>query len=313
MTEADGAEPVTAAPVSTEPPASLAQETRTTDDRLTQTRAAGPRRLVALRGHVGPAYHLMSVVAVALFAGLLVVALSTWKTGGLAAAVIICQVALAGCWTFGTATYGFPGTAVVAVVAAVVTDVVLIHTDRLRLGAVGVVFAVALLASFVHQILRRPPRRDLTVSLAQTVLAVITVQSLGILILVARLEADRVVISATLLCTAAALLVSHLVDLVVPVPRISPDVRRGAVGVVLGIGAGAAVAALRLDSTALSDVLGHIIFGVVVSAVAVLVSVAITFVVADREPDALGAAVVQAVAPFAAAAPIALYVALLVA
>lgn len=295
------------------PPAPETTATATPPTTPSDAGSAGPRRLVPLRGHVGPAYHLISVVAVAVFAALLVVALSTWKTGGLAAAVIACQVALAGCWTFGTATYGFPGTAVVALAAAVVTDIVLIHTERLRLGAVGVVFAVALLAAFVHQILRRPPRRELTVSLAQTVLATLTVQSLGILILVGRLEADRVVISATLLCTSAALLVSHLVDIVVPVPRISPDVRRGAIGVVLGIVAGAAVAALRLDATALSDVLGHIIFGVVVSAVAVLVSVAITFVVADREPDALGGAVVQAIAPLAAAAPVALYVALLVA
>lgn len=268
--------------------------------------------------HFGPTtkvnwlYHLASAAAVAVVGGLLFLAETTWHDSGLIVAILVGQVLLAGFWSNATATPGFPGSAVVALGAGVATDILLINSNNLRVGQIGVVIAIVLLASFAHQVTRRAPRRSLTVSIAQDVWASLVTSSFGMLILLGRIDDKRVIVSATILCICAALIVSHLVDTFVAVPRISFDVRRGAVGLVLGIAAGGAAAAYRLNVVALSDVMAYLIFGAVVSAVALLTSAGVTFLAVDRQPDAIGCITVQAILPFASAAPIALLVSLVI-
>jgi len=107
---------------------------------------------------------------------------------------------------------------------------------------------------------------------------------------------------------------AHLVDLLFPRPQVAYGVPRGLLGLFVAVLAAAAVTWLRRRPEDLFDTLGAAIYGGVVGAVAVLVSLAASYIVvqADRSARAprrrgrWALPIIQALLPVAACAPLAL-------
>ncbi len=107
---------------------------------------------------------------------------------------------------------------------------------------------------------------------------------------------------------------AHVVDLVLPRPQVAYGVPRGLLGLVAAVLAAAAVTWFRRRPEDLFDTLGAAIYGGVVGAVAVLVSLAASYIVVQadrsaRDPrrrDRWALPLIQALLPVAACAPLAL-------
>ena len=110
---------------------------------------------------------------------------------------------------------------------------------------------------------------------------------------------------------AAAVVAGPLVDLLVPYPQVADGVPRGLVGFLVGVGA-AMLAALRRGQTdALVEQLAAIVLGGVLGGLACLIAIAASYATIERRGWLAPQAVVQASLPFAAAAPVAYFVAIL--
>ena len=101
--------------------------------------------------------------------------------------------------------------------------------------------------------------------------------------------------------------VGAVVDVVLPRPQIAPGVPRGLLGLVLSVGVGVAVALLRRTPGGLADALAAATYGAAIGGVAALMAVGASYVVAERRQRGWALPVVQAVLPFAAAAPVAYF------
>jgi len=110
----------------------------------------------------------------------------------------------------------------------------------------------------------------------------------------------------------AAVVTGHLVDLVLPYPRIVEGVPRGLLGFVLGTGAAMLAAMYRADADRLVEQLGAVILGGVLGGLACLIAIGASYAVTERSGVILAQAAVQAVLPFVLAAPVAYFVSILV-
>jgi hypothetical protein len=234
---------------------------------------------------------------------------------GRLAAVLVLQLGLVLAWVLVTGIEGFAGSLAVGAAAAVAADLVLVLPERPSLGGLLVVFGVGFLAVVLQQMLRRP-RTDLVASLSGGVLLFVVVGALGALLLVGRGPGGDGRATVALAAVGAALLVGHLVDLVLPRPRLAAGVPRGLVALVLAVLAAAAVAWFLRDLGGLSGTVPAAGFGAVLGGIAALTAVAASYLVVeatDGEGDTLGPQVslwslpvVQAVVPIAATAPVVL-------
>jgi hypothetical protein len=168
-------------------------------------------------------------------------------------------------------------------------------------------------AAVLRQMIRRR-REALVASLASSVLLLCAVSALAVLLReLGGDEGARLAVNS-LLAVGAALVAAHVVDLVLPRPQVAYGVPRGLTGLVLAVLAAAAVTWLRRRPEDLFDTLGAAIYGGVVGGVAVLVSLAASYVVVQadrsaRNPRRSGRwalPVIQALLPIAACAPLAL-------
>ncbi|SFF59314.1 hypothetical protein [Blastococcus tunisiensis] len=282
------------------------------------TSPAIPSALPARVHHLQPA--ALTALAVLLAVGLPEVL----GDEGRLAAVLVLQLGLVLTWVVVTGIQGFAGSLTVGAAAAVAADLVLVLPGRPVLGDLLVVLGLGFLAAVVQQMVRTP-RTDLVASLSGSVLLLAAVGSLAALLLLGRTPEghDRALVA--LLAVGVALLVGHLVDLVLPRPRLAPGVPRGLVGLVLSVGAGALVAYLGRDVGGSAGALPALVLGAVLAGVTALVALAASYVVVEASAaDGDGAgplpagvdpsvspwalSVVQAVLPFAACAPVALAV-----
>ena len=171
------------------------------------------------------------------------------------------------------------------------------------------IFGVGFLAVVLQQMLRRR-RHDVVASLAGVVLLLCTIGSLASLLLLGRGSAGAGWARVALLVIGAALVVGHLVDLGLPRPQVAVDVPRGLLGLVLAVAAGAAVAFLGRGSVGLVDGRAALIYGAVLGGVAALMGLAASYLAVEASGDTRlspwAIAVVQAVFPIAACAPLAL-------
>jgi hypothetical protein len=124
---------------------------------------------------------MIAIVAAVLAATVALAALA--PTAVLLLAVALAQGLLVSRWFAALGVTGAAGGAVVAGAAALTADVlVVVREDTEPLASVAAVLALAMLAAFLHQLVRRDGRPDLTASLAATTsLAVITVLGAGYL------------------------------------------------------------------------------------------------------------------------------------
>jgi hypothetical protein len=259
----------------------------------------------------------LGVVAVAL----LVVLPEFLGDLGRLAAVLVLQLGLVLAWVLVAGIQGFAGSLAVGAAAAVAADLVLVLPHRPALGGLLVVFGVGFLAAVLQQMLRRP-RHDLVASLSGAVLLLCTVAALAALLLLGRSPTGSGRALVALLAVGVALVVGHLVDLALPRPQLALDVPRGLVGLVLAVLAAAATAFLARAAGDLVDGVAAVVYGAVLGVVAALTALAASYLVVEAtapdlpdEEDAAeddqrlspwAPAVIQAVLPLAACAPVAL-------
>lgn len=234
---------------------------------------------------------------------------------GRLAAVLVLQLGLVLAWVLVTGLQGFAGSLAVGAAAAVAADLVLVLPPRPVLGGLLVVFGVGFLAAVLQQMLRRP-RNDLVASLAGTALLLCVLGALSALLLLGRTPTGAGRAMVALLAVGAAVVAGHLVDLVLPRPRVAAGVPRGLLGLVVAVLAGAAVAFLGRSAGELVDGFAAVIYGAVLGGVAGLVAVAASYLAVDCTADAdtdtgsgaspWAVSVIQAVLPIAACAPVAL-------
>ncbi|MEI4270235.1 hypothetical protein TEK04_00725 [Klenkia sp. LSe6-5] len=257
-----------------------------------------------------PVHHLPAagavVVGTAALAGLPLLA----GHAGLLAGVLVLQVALVAAWVLATGIRGLAGSIGVGVLAAVGADLLLGLPDRPDLGVLLLVLGPGFLLSVVHQMARPAPRRYLVASLAGVLLLLCAVVALALLLALGRTPDGPRLATSAVLVVGAALLVGHLVDLVLPRPSVAAGVPRGLTGLVLAVLAGVGTALLRRRPGDLLDALSAATYGAAIAGVAVLVAVGASYVVAERPRRGWALPVVQAVLPFAAAAPVAYFLAL---
>jgi hypothetical protein len=257
----------------------------------------------------------LTVLAVALLAGLP----ELFGAEGRLAAVLVLQLGLVLTWVVVTGIQGFAGSLGVGAAAAVAADLVLVLPRRPELGDLLVVLGLGFLVAVLQQMFRRP-REGLVSSLAGSVLLLTAVGSLGVLLLLGATEEghDRALVAV--LTVGSALLVGHLVDLVLPRPALATGVPRGLIGLVLSVAAGALVAFLGRHVGGPAGAVPALVLGVALAGVTALVALAASYVVVeataaegDEDTAAPGVSpwalsVIQAVLPFAACAPVALAV-----
>ncbi|WP_051515824.1 hypothetical protein [Candidatus Blastococcus massiliensis] len=279
------------------------------------TTAAPTSRLTAREHHLPAA--AFAALAVALLVGLPEV---LGQTGRLAA-VLVLQLGLVLCWVLVTGVQGFAGSLTVGAGAAVAADLALVLPEDPEVGALLAVLGVGFLAAVLQQMMRRP-RHELVASLSGVVLVLVAVASLATLLLLGRTDAgsDRALVA--LVAVGAVLVVGHLVDLVLPRPRLADGVPRGLVSLVLAVLAGVAAAFLAARTGEALDAQRSVVHGVVIGGVAALTALVASYVVVETTAEPVGDAadersddqrsspwllpVIQVALPIAACAPVAL-------
>ena len=255
-------------------------------------------------------WHLPTAAAVGAATALLVgLPAAAGETGRLVAVAVL-QVALVAAWVPATGIPARVGAPALGLAAAAGADLLLVLPERPEIGSLLAVPGLGLLAAVLHQMTRRAPRSDVVGSLAGVLLLVCAVTALAVVLLLPA-EGDAATAgTTTLLVVGTTLLVGSLVDLVLPRPPVTAGVPRGVPALVLAVLAGAAVAVLRSGADDVATVLGALVAGLALGAVAALVGLVAGYVVAGGPARAWAASLLQAVLPVAAAAPVAFSVVL---
>ena len=260
--------------------------------------------------------HLGSAVAVAVATALVVLAPDLLGEHGRLGAVVLLQAALTAGWVLATAPSGAAGIAVLAPAAGIGADLLVVAADRPGPGALLAAVGPALLAAVLHQMLRRPPRRDVVGSLGSTALLVTATCALALLLLPGVAGEAGGPVGSPLLVVGAALAAGHLVDAVLPRPAVAEGVARGVPGLLLALVAGAAAALAESGTGELVDVLSGVTTGLALGLAAVLAGLATSFALTDARTGAddgadgggpvrpAAGALVAAVLPLAVCAPV---------
>jgi hypothetical protein len=282
--------------------------------------SSSPPGAVALHSALpARAHHLpaagIAVVAVALLVGLP----ELLGDLGRLAAVLVLQLGLVLAWVLITGIQGFAGSLAVGAAAAVAADLSLVLPERPSAGGVLVVFGLGFLAVVLQQMFRRP-RSDLVASLSGSLLLICAVGALAALLLLGRAGAEPGWARVAVLAVGTALVLGHLVDLALPWPQLADGVPRGLAGVGVAVLGGAGVAVLGATTGHLAGARSAAVYGLALALVTALVALAASYVVVEATADGgdrvagdaarpfspWALAVVQAVLPLAASAPVAL-------
>jgi hypothetical protein len=250
-------------------------------------------------------HHLPPAGLVVLAAGGAAALSAALGGSGRLVAVALLQLALVAAWVVAVGIRGLLGSVGLGVATAAGADAALLLPDRPQLDGLLAVLGLGFLAAVVHQMARPAPRLYLVASLAGVVLLLSSVCALAVLLGLGRLDDGEQALVTALLAVGAALLVGHLVDLVLPRPRITPEVPRGLLGLLLAVVAAVAVAWLRRDGGTTAGGVPAVVYGAALGGVAALVGLGASYVVAERGQAGWALPVVQAVLPLAAAAPVA--------
>jgi len=257
--------------------------------------------LAPLRHHA-PAGGLAAVATAAL-----VLAPRQFGPTGLLITVALLQIGLIAAWSPASGTRGYVGSLVIGAGASVTADTVVAVQAEPDLGPLAAVLAVSFLAAMLHQLARSEPRRLATASLAGISMLAVTLIALSAFLLVYRVTDGSAVYVAIVVAIGGAVVVGHLVDLLLPRPRITPEVPRGLTALLISVGTGVAAAVTLSDPDGLIGSLGAAIVGAILGLVAALLAVAASFIAAERRQLNWSLPWLQAMLPLAGAAPIAYF------
>ncbi|HVX47079.1 MAG TPA: hypothetical protein VHC49_24520 [Mycobacteriales bacterium] len=257
-----------------------------------------------------PTGHLSVAVLAAAVTAVLVVLAAVGGATGLIAGVALAQLGLIAAWGVGVPAPGVPGLIAIGLLAAAAADVALrVRSEDTSVSTLIGVIGLAFLAMIIWQLVRRPPREHVTISIATTGPVVVAVTALGSLLVLREIAEGPDLLAASLLSVGVALIVGHLVDAVFPVPRFARTVQRGLTALVAGAAAAAAAAAIRLHGVDTVGVGGAVFFGAALGLVAGLIAVGVAYVEATVTPRKLPLAAyaipyLQIAVPLALSAPV---------
>jgi len=236
----------------------------------------------------------------ALLAGALVVA-STFGILPLAGAVLGVQVFLI---LGALALLDAPaagGGFLVATVAAVAADAVILLGDGGTAGLAGVAGA-GFVGALAHQLARRN-RSRVTESLADTLVVLVVAVSAACLLALHRLEGGEPLLQISLAATGAVLLAGRLGDWLTPRPVLTVGSTRGWPGLLLGLGAGVAAAAVVADLAGEPPLVAAVLLGLVVAATVATADLAVDLGAAELRSGWRDARRVAALRPTALLLP----------
>lgn len=256
-------------------------------------------------GHHAPAGLLVAVATVAL-----ILVPQRFGPSGLLVTVVVMQAGLIGAWARATGTRGYIGSLVIGTGTAMSADTILALQSEPDLGPLAAVLALAFLAGILHQLSRSAPRRLATASLAGVSTLAVTLVAMSALLLLYRVTDGSGFYVAIVVASGGAVAVGHLVDLMLPMPRITPDVPRGLTALVLSVGTAIAAAVTLSDAEGLMESLGAAMVGAILGLVAALLAVAASYIAAQRRRLSWSLPWLQALIPLAGAAPVGYFLAL---
>jgi hypothetical protein len=275
-------------------PAAPADSSVTAADGIAAAGAAddtdlAPTERARLRARSVPVRRLLSL-AVAGFAGLLCIGLTVGAqtagpgTARVPYAVVIfgVQVLFVLVWAMAMRPPGVWAVGVVGLIAAAGADAAAVYPPAPTLAPLGYVAAGSFVLAVLGQLLRRG-RAQATASMSATLTIVIGVVSFATLVVCTRLPGGTQAIAVCLTAIGVALVVARAADTVVPAPRLSPQVPRGAVGVVVGAMAGTLAAAVLGKYLVGFDPASGAVVGLIAAAAAVLADLSVGYAEAGRQ------------------------------
>lgn len=246
-----------------------------------------PRSRSAARRPVPPVRRLPSL-AIGGFAALLTLGLTNatqLQRWPFAAVVLGVQVLFVLAWTVATRPGGHLVAAIVGVATAAGADVVSVTSGRASLEPIGYVAAGAFGLAVLGQLARRR-RVRVTESMGATLVVVAGAIAYSSLIVFSRKPGGTQALVVGLLASGIAVFVARLVDAIAPVPRMAPQVPRGAFGVILGAVAGTTAAAIAGGPIVLITPTSGAVIGLGAAICAVATDLAVGYAQAGREIDA---------------------------
>jgi hypothetical protein len=201
-------------------------------------------------------------------------------------AVAAIQALLVASWVLAVRLPGRNGALILGAAAAAAADAATMrwyeHGYESVLGVIG----VAIPLMFCHQLIRGVVRTRVVESLSGIAVLVIAVCAAVGLLLLRRQDGGDLLMAGIAISAGVALFVQQIVDVLAPVARFDPVIRRGLPGAVLGIAAGCAAGAVRMhDVAGLSNQHGALV-AAGVAAIACLLSVGTSFATAEAGPAA---------------------------
>jgi hypothetical protein len=195
---------------------------------------------------------------------------------GLTLAVLVVQLLFLLAWTIAMRPPAVALVASVAAVAAVGADYAAVKPQIAGLAPLGYIAVGGLGVGVLGQLVRPADRRRVTESLGATLLLIVGVVAFATLIVLSRVPLGTQAIFVCLAATGVALVVARLADAFFAKPRLTPQVPRGATGVVVG----------AMLGTLAAGVIGSYVYGFSPTSAAVVGLVAsVAAVLADLASD----------------------------
>jgi hypothetical protein len=203
-------------------------------------------------------------------------------------AIAVIQAGLVLSWVFATALPGRIGALILGAAAAAAADAFTMRWYEHGYESVLGVLAVAIPLMFCHQLVRGVVRTRVVESLSGIAVLLIAVCASTGLLLLRRPDGGDHATAGVALAITVALVVQHLVDAVAPLGRLDPAIRRGVLGIVLGVVGGAAAGGARLRTLAELDTNHAVLVSAGAALVACLLSVGTSFTTAGVAPPRVG-------------------------
>jgi hypothetical protein len=173
----------------------------------------------------------------------------------------------------------------VALGVAAGCDLAAIWARPASLAPLAYVTAAGFIAGAVGQLLRPAGRIRVTESLGSSLIVTLGVVAFGTLIVLTRFPRGTQSVVTCMLAAGIAIAVARLVDVVVPLPRVAPQVPRGGAGVVLGAMAGTAAAGIAGYSLEGLSTTPAALAGLITAVVAVMVDLSVGYGEVSRQID----------------------------